>query len=100
LTVAVSASTIARWVKEGHLHRLHRGVYAVGHRNVSLEGRWLAAVLACGPAAALAGISGCQLLGLIRRRWTDAIHVCVPTARSVRWRESSFTGHDRSNLGI
>lgn len=78
LTVSVSASTIARWVEAGHLHRLHRGVYAVGHRNVSREGCWLAAVLACGAAAGLAGISGCQLLGLVRRRRIDPIHVCVP----------------------
>ena len=35
------------WV--GRLHRLHRGVYAVGHRVVSREGRWMAAVLFAGP---------------------------------------------------
>lgn len=32
---------------------LHQGVYALGHRLVSREGRWMAAVLACGPGAAL-----------------------------------------------
>ena len=32
---------------------MHRGVYAVGHRDLSTEGRWLAAVLACGPSAVL-----------------------------------------------
>ena len=36
-------------LRNGRLHRIHRGVYAVGHANVSLEGRWLAAVKACGP---------------------------------------------------
>ena len=30
---------------------IHRGVYAVGHANLSLEGRFLAAVKACGAAA-------------------------------------------------
>ena len=31
-------------VRRGHLHPLHRGVYAVGHPNVAREGRFLAAV--------------------------------------------------------
>jgi very-short-patch-repair endonuclease len=30
------------------LHRVHRGVYAVGHRGLEKEGHWIAAVLACG----------------------------------------------------
>jgi len=32
----------------GRLHRVHRGVYAVGHSALSPEGRWMAAVLAIG----------------------------------------------------
>jgi very-short-patch-repair endonuclease len=32
----------------GKLHRLHQGVYAVGHTVLKAEGRTLAAVLACG----------------------------------------------------
>lgn len=35
-------------VRAGRLHRLHRGVYAVGHPALSSEGWWMAAVLACG----------------------------------------------------
>jgi very-short-patch-repair endonuclease len=35
-------------VDAGRLHRLHRGVYAVGHSALSPEARWLAAVLAVG----------------------------------------------------
>ncbi len=35
----------------GRLHRIHRGVYAVGYRRISQKGRWMAAVLACGPGA-------------------------------------------------
>jgi len=77
LAAGISASTIARWVEAGHLHRLHRGLYAVGHRSITREGRWLAAVLACGPRAALAGISAAHLLGLIRHWHIDPVHVCV-----------------------
>jgi very-short-patch-repair endonuclease len=32
----------------GQMHRVHRGVYALGHRALSLEGRLMAAVLAIG----------------------------------------------------
>jgi predicted transcriptional regulator of viral defense system/very-short-patch-repair endonuclease len=44
--------TIARWVKEQRLHRIHRGVYAVGHTSLTWEGRCMAAVLANAPAVA------------------------------------------------
>ena len=37
----------------GRLHRIHRGVYAVGHGKLTLKGRWMAAVLACGADAFL-----------------------------------------------
>jgi hypothetical protein len=39
---------ISRRAKAGRLHRLHKGVYAVGHRPQSIESRWMAAILACG----------------------------------------------------
>ena len=34
--------------RSGRLFRIHRGVYAPGHAQLSHEGRWMAAVLACG----------------------------------------------------
>ena len=43
------------------LHRLHAGVYAVGHRVVSREGRWMAAVLFCGTDAVLSHRSAAAL---------------------------------------
>jgi hypothetical protein len=43
-----------RWrVASGRLHRIHAGVYAVGHPALTREGRWMAAVLACGGGALL-----------------------------------------------
>jgi very-short-patch-repair endonuclease len=42
---------------------LHRGVYAVGHRRLSNEGRWFAAILACGDGAALSHRSAAALWG-------------------------------------
>jgi hypothetical protein len=44
---------IRRWVQAGHLHRIYQGVYAVGHPRLTTKGRFLAAVLACGPGAVL-----------------------------------------------
>ena len=53
-------------VRNGRLHPLHRGVYAVGHANVPLEGGFLAAVKACGPRAVLSHASAAALWGLAR----------------------------------
>lgn len=51
-------------VTGGKLIRLHRGVFALGHRRIGLHGRWLAAVLACGPRAVLSYASAAQLWGI------------------------------------
>ena len=48
----------------GRLHVVHREVYAVGHRRLTVYGRWMAAVLACGPNAALSHRSAAALWGL------------------------------------
>jgi predicted transcriptional regulator of viral defense system len=53
--------SIRRRVEAGRLHRIHRGVYAVGHRALSMEGVWMAAVLACGGGAALSHRSAAAL---------------------------------------
>ena len=53
-------------VRNGRLHPLHRGVYAVGHANPTLEGRFLAAVKACGPDAVLSHFSAAALWGVVR----------------------------------
>jgi hypothetical protein len=44
---------IAYRVRVGRLHRVHHGVYAVGHQVLTRRGRWMAAVLAAGPRAVL-----------------------------------------------
>lgn len=49
----LSGSTISRWAAKGRLHRIHRGVYAVGHPLLDDRGRATAALLYAGPGAAL-----------------------------------------------
>jgi len=44
--LGLSRRVIQRLVAQGWLHRIHRGVYAVGHPALSRRGRWLAATLA------------------------------------------------------
>lgn len=70
----VERMVIRRRLESGHLHRLHAGVYAVGHRALSREGRWMAAVLACGEGAALSHRSAAALWG-IRQPSSRAIEV-------------------------
>jgi Transcriptional regulator, AbiEi antitoxin len=65
----LSAKGIAVRARQGRLHRIHRGVYAVGHAGVPLEGRFLAAVKACGPGAVLSHYSAAALWGLVD--WDD-----------------------------
>jgi hypothetical protein len=57
---------ISKAVAAGWLHRIHQGVYAVGHRALSNEGRWMAAVLACRPGAVLSHRDAAELWGMLR----------------------------------
>lgn len=57
---------VAHRAARGRLHRLHRGVYAVGHTWLTLEGQSLAALLACGPGAVLSHRSAAAAWGLRR----------------------------------
>jgi hypothetical protein len=52
LALGVEPWRIDRWVADGRLHRVHKGVYAVGHEAPSVLGDYMAAVLACGEETA------------------------------------------------
>jgi hypothetical protein len=78
------SSTIDDWVAAGHLHRLHAGVYAVGHRLLADEGRWTAAVLACGGRALLSHSPAGQLQGILDRHLRTALHVSVTDRTRLR----------------
>ena len=69
-------SAVARRVAGARLHRVHHGVYAVGHTALTRHGEWLAAVLACGPGAVLSHLSAAALWEL-RPETTQRVHVTV-----------------------
>ncbi len=82
LALGIPTTTIGRWIRAGHLHRIYPGIYAVGHTRITREGRWMAAVLACGPGAALSHEPAGQLLYIVDRNETFPLHVAVPRGRS------------------
>ena len=94
----LSPAGVTRRIAAGRLHRIHRGVYAVGHRNLSNEGRWIAAVLACGRGAVLSHTSAAQLWGIRRpTRESSAPHVTAPSTAG-RSRRSGIVLHRSSTL--
>lgn len=62
----ITEGQIRERLRSGALLREHAGVYRVGHRAPNREAHYLAAVLACGPGAALSGLAAAHLLGLLR----------------------------------
>jgi very-short-patch-repair endonuclease len=70
---------VARRAQAGRLHRLHRGVYAVGHSVLTVNGRRMAAVLAAGPGAALSHASAAALWEI---RPTAATRIDVTVRRA------------------
>jgi len=87
---------VSKRASSGRLHRIHRGVYAVGHRGLSLHGRFMAAVLACGPGAVLSHVSAAVLWELLRPI-DGPVHVSVPST-SGRARRAGIHLHRTPSL--
>lgn len=82
LALGVGRGAIEKLLLRRSLIPLHRGVYAVGHRQLRPEGRWLAAVLAAGPRAVLSHRDAAALHQL--RTAPDSIRVTVSTPAHAR----------------
>lgn len=63
LALGFSRKGIQHRVARGRLHPVMRGVYAVGRPDLTQLGKWMAAVLSCGPGAMLSHGSAAALWG-------------------------------------
>jgi very-short-patch-repair endonuclease len=78
LALGLTSNEIQYRISIGRLHPIHSGVYAVGHMPISPHVLAYAAVLACGPNAALSHGSAATLWG-IAKEWQLPLEV---TARA------------------
>jgi very-short-patch-repair endonuclease len=95
LALGVGNRAIGDRVAAGLLIPLHRGVFAVGHRRLTIEGRWLAAVLAAGPGAVLSHRDAAALHGM--RKPPESRKVSVSTASAAKG-TSALWVHPRRRL--
>jgi very-short-patch-repair endonuclease len=77
LELGLSPRAIEHRIATGRLHPVGRGVYAAGRPELTRYGRWTAAVLSCGPDAALSHESAAALFE-IRADRGGKIEVSVP----------------------
>ena len=87
---------IDRRIRARRLQRVHNGVYAVGHRVLTVEGRWMAAVLAAGPGAVLSHASAAAAWDL-RRTGARMIDVTI-ASRAGRDRRPGIRIHRSATL--
>lgn len=95
LELGVHPQAIKHRLANGRLHSLWRGVYGMGRPEVGRYGRWMAAVLTCGPEAVLSHETAAALWG-IRRASLDLIEVSVPFP--IDRRRPGIRVHRRANL--
>jgi predicted transcriptional regulator of viral defense system len=78
--LGLNDQAIAKRVERGRLHRIHGRVYSLTPRVMTERGRFMAAVLACGPGAVLSHRSAAYLWGLVDS-WDEPIDVTAPNRR-------------------
>jgi very-short-patch-repair endonuclease len=81
--LGLSERAIDLRIANGRLHRIARGIYAVGRPGLSRHGRWMAAVLSCGPHAMLSHTSAAALWGIGTER-SGCIEIAVPVTSTRR----------------
>jgi Protein of unknown function (DUF559)/Transcriptional regulator, AbiEi antitoxin len=86
LDAGLSRHGIEHRLRNGRIHAVYRGVYAVGRPTLTREGRWLAAVLACGDGAALSHLCAAAQWAIWERAVALRPRVSVPTRSGRRVR--------------
>lgn len=90
--MGVSHRAIEHRLAKGRLHRVRRGVYAVGRPQLTHRGCWMAAILSCGPDAVLSHGSAAALWGIGAER--SRIEVSIGTLS--RRRQPGVVAHRRN----
>jgi very-short-patch-repair endonuclease len=94
LALGLHPRSVDHRIAKGRLHPVHRGIFAVGRPELTQKGRWMAAILSCGPDAALSHNSAAALWD-IRTDYGKTIHVTVPT--HLRRRRSGIAVHRQAD---
>ena len=102
LHLGLTSKAIEHRVSRGRLYPVAFGVYAVGRARLTQRGLWMAAVLSCGPGAALSHTSSAAHLGILPP--TRLIEVSAPALRRRRGivvhRRKDLEDHVVPHLGI
>jgi very-short-patch-repair endonuclease len=77
----LEAAGISRWQAERRLHRVHPGVFAVGHNSLAMEGVLAAALFYAGKGSALSHVTAAWWYGMLQAHPTR-MHVSTPVRRS------------------
>src|SRR3954447_13610024 len=97
LKLGFSSEAIKHRLSVGRLHPLRRGIYAVGRSEVTDNGRWMGAVLACGNDAVLSH-SSAAALWRIGHEQRGLVEISVPS--SSRRRRPGIQIHRRPSLNL
>ena len=93
----LDAAAIGRRFVKGQLHRVHIGVYAVGHPGETLHAKFMAAVLAGGEGAVLSHWAAGVLWGILR--WDDRPVDVTVRGSGNRRRRPGICFHRSRSLG-
>jgi very-short-patch-repair endonuclease len=96
LELGFSGRAIDHRLKTGRLHRVRRGVFAVGRPELGVYGHWMAAVLCCGPGAVLSHESAAALWEI---RPTRRREIEISVLVGARRRHAGIVVHRRVALG-
>lgn len=97
MALGLTRDAIGHRVRTARLFPQHRGVYAVGRPDLTLEARLLAAVLALGAGAVLSHLAAAVLWGFLPARVIEGLPVDVLLNRQVRPR-AGIRAHRTAHL--
>ncbi len=96
LEMGFTSAGIEHRLERGRLHRVMRGIYALGRPDIPACGRWMAAVLSCGDHAHLSHRSAAALWGIAAQADGD-VEVSITVASGLR--RPGVRVHRRCGLG-